>query len=163
MVPRPADPVSLALLNVECQPPGRVAGSRSEMPTYEYRCRDCGEQLEVVQAFTDDNLTECGTCGGSLRKLFSAVGISFKGSGFYKTDSRNGSGERKGDKADKGEKADKGDKASANGGGGAKEGGSSSSSEKGAGDAKPASAPAKDGSSTKAPDTAKAAKPAKTV
>ena len=61
------------------------------MPTYEYRCRDCGTQLEVVQAFTDDPLTECPECGGDLRKKFSAVGISFKGSGFYKNDSRSGS------------------------------------------------------------------------
>lgn len=58
------------------------------MPTYEYRCRDCGDDLEVVQAFTDDPLTECPSCGGTLKKVFGAVGISFKGSGFYKTDSR---------------------------------------------------------------------------
>jgi putative FmdB family regulatory protein len=58
------------------------------MPTYEYRCRNCGEPLEVVQAFTDDPLTECPACGGELRKVFQSVGIAFKGSGFYKTDSR---------------------------------------------------------------------------
>lgn len=58
------------------------------MPTYQYRCRDCGEDLEVVQSFTDDALTTCPACEGSLKKVFSAVGISFKGSGFYKTDSR---------------------------------------------------------------------------
>jgi putative FmdB family regulatory protein len=58
------------------------------MPTYEYRCRDCGEPLEVVQSFTDDPLTVCPACGGELRKVFQAVGIAFKGSGFYKTDSR---------------------------------------------------------------------------
>jgi putative FmdB family regulatory protein len=61
------------------------------VPTYEYRCKDCGTELEVVQSFTDDALTTCETCGGSLRKVFGNVGISFKGSGFYKTDSRNGS------------------------------------------------------------------------
>lgn len=61
------------------------------MPTYEYACRSCGSQLEVVQSFTDEPLTTCGECGGSLRKVFGAVGISFKGSGFYKTDSRKGS------------------------------------------------------------------------
>ncbi|CAA9215389.1 MAG: hypothetical protein AVDCRST_MAG20-347 [uncultured Acidimicrobiales bacterium] len=61
------------------------------MPTYEYACRSCGAQLEVVQSFTDDALTTCGACGGPLRKVFGAVGISFKGSGFYKTDSRKGS------------------------------------------------------------------------
>ncbi len=56
------------------------------MPTYEYRCRDCGEDLEVYQSFTEDALTECPKCGGSLRKLFGNVGISFKGTGFYKND-----------------------------------------------------------------------------
>ena len=58
------------------------------MPTYEYRCKDCGEHLEVVQAFTDDPLTECPNCGGPLRKVFGNIGITFKGSGFYKTDNR---------------------------------------------------------------------------
>ena len=58
------------------------------MPTYEYRCKECGEELEVVQAFTDDPLTECPNCGGPLRKVFGNIGITFKGSGFYKTDSR---------------------------------------------------------------------------
>ena len=62
------------------------------MPTYEYACRDCGEQLEVVQSFSDDALTECPACGGNLRKKFHAVGIAFKGSGFYKTDSRGSNG-----------------------------------------------------------------------
>ena len=61
------------------------------MPTYQYKCRDCGNDLEVVQAFSDDALTECPDCNGSLRKVFSAVGISFKGSGFYKTDARSSS------------------------------------------------------------------------
>ena len=58
------------------------------MPTYEYRCKDCGNDLEVVQSFTDDALTTCEACGGRLRKLFGNVGIAFKGSGFYKNDSR---------------------------------------------------------------------------
>ena len=58
------------------------------MPTYEYRCKECGEHLEVVQAFTDDPLTDCPACGGPLRKVFGNIGITFKGSGFYKTDSR---------------------------------------------------------------------------
>ena len=62
------------------------------MPTYEYRCKACGTELEVVQSFTDDALTTCESCGGELRKVFGAVGISFKGSGFYKNDSRSGSG-----------------------------------------------------------------------
>lgn len=58
------------------------------MPTYEYRCKACGEQLEVVQSFTDDPLTTHDACGGELRKVFGSVGIAFKGSGFYKNDSR---------------------------------------------------------------------------
>lgn len=58
------------------------------MPTYEYACKQCGEHLEVVQSFKDDALTECPNCGGVLRKVFGNVGIVFKGSGFYKTDSR---------------------------------------------------------------------------
>lgn len=58
------------------------------MPTYEYACRSCGEHLEVVQSFKDEPLTDCPACGGPLRKVFGAIGIAFKGSGFYKTDSR---------------------------------------------------------------------------
>jgi putative FmdB family regulatory protein len=61
------------------------------MPTYEYRCTECGEDLEAVQRFSDPALTTCPTCGGRLRKVFNAVGVVFKGSGFYRTDSRNGS------------------------------------------------------------------------
>ena len=61
------------------------------MPTYQYTCTECGEQVEVVQKFTDDALTVCTNCGGRLRKVFSPVGIVFKGSGFYRNDSRNGS------------------------------------------------------------------------
>jgi putative FmdB family regulatory protein len=58
------------------------------MPTYEYACKSCGEHLEVVQSFKDNALTTCPACGGPLRKVFGSIGISFKGSGFYKTDSR---------------------------------------------------------------------------
>ena len=58
------------------------------MPTYEYRCKECGEHLEVVQSFKDDALTTCPACGGPLRKVFGSIGIAFKGSGFYKNDSR---------------------------------------------------------------------------
>lgn len=61
------------------------------MPTYQYACTECGDQLEVVQKFSDDPLTVHDVCGGRLRKVFSPVGIVFKGSGFYRTDSRNGS------------------------------------------------------------------------
>jgi putative FmdB family regulatory protein len=58
------------------------------VPTYQYACTACGEQLEAVQSFSDPSMTECPACGGALRKVFSAVGVVFKGSGFYKTDSR---------------------------------------------------------------------------
>ena len=58
------------------------------MPTYQYRCTACGDELEVVQKFTDASLTTCPNCAGDLRKVFSAVGVVFKGSGFYSTDSR---------------------------------------------------------------------------
>jgi putative FmdB family regulatory protein len=58
------------------------------VPTYQYTCTDCGHDLEAVQKFTDDALTECPECAGRLRKVFSAVGVVFKGSGFYRTDSR---------------------------------------------------------------------------
>jgi putative FmdB family regulatory protein len=58
------------------------------VPTYEYACAECGERLEAVQKFSDDPLTVCPACGGRLRKVFSPVGIVFKGSGFYRNDSR---------------------------------------------------------------------------
>ncbi|MEK9520295.1 FmdB family zinc ribbon protein [Streptomyces sp. NPDC087908] len=61
------------------------------MPTYQYQCTECGEGLEAVQKFTDDALTECPQCQGRLKKVFSAVGIVFKGSGFYRNDSRGSS------------------------------------------------------------------------
>jgi len=58
------------------------------VPTYQYACTECGDRLEVVQRFSDDPLSVCAACGGRLRKVFSPVGIVFKGSGFYRTDSR---------------------------------------------------------------------------
>jgi putative FmdB family regulatory protein len=61
------------------------------VPTYQYTCTECGEPVEAVQKFSDAPLTVCAACGGRLRKVFSPVGIVFKGSGFYRTDSRNGS------------------------------------------------------------------------
>ena len=72
------------------------------MPTYEYACTACGHRLEAVQSFTDDPLTECPECGSALRKVYGAVGIVLKGSGFYKTDSRaasagTGSGKKSGE------------------------------------------------------------------
>jgi putative FmdB family regulatory protein len=79
------------------------------LPTYEYACTACGHRLDAVQKFTDDPLTECPECGSPLRKVYGAVGIVLKGSGFYKTDSRaaagsNGSG-KKGADASNGDSA----------------------------------------------------------
>jgi len=61
------------------------------VPTYQYSCTECGERIEAVQKFTDEPLQVCSACGGKLRKVFSPVGIVFKGSGFYRNDSRSGS------------------------------------------------------------------------
>jgi putative FmdB family regulatory protein len=126
------------------------------VPTYQYACTECGEQLEKVQKFSDDPLTVCPNCNGRLRKVFSPVGIVFKGSGFYRTDSRSGpvAGGKDGagkdsagkdggkdgkEKADSGSKSDssasksessgdKSDKSSAKSGSSGKDSGSSSSS-----------------------------------
>jgi putative FmdB family regulatory protein len=66
--------------------------SGGPVPTYQYSCTECGEPLEAVQSFSDPALTECPKCGGQLRKRFNSVGIVFKGSGFYRNDSRSGTG-----------------------------------------------------------------------
>ena len=67
------------------------------MPTYQYACTACGHRFEAVQSFSDASLTDCPECTGRLRKVFSSVGIVFKGSGFYRTDSRSTSGDKNGD------------------------------------------------------------------
>lgn len=96
------------------------------MPKYQYQCKDCGEALEVQQSFSDDALTVCPACEGELRKVFNAVGVVFKGSGFYRNDSRSTSSSS--DSA----------KSSSSGTSSASSGGSASST-----DSKPAAAPAK--------------------
>ncbi|TWP38631.1 FmdB family zinc ribbon protein [Leekyejoonella antrihumi] len=58
------------------------------MPTYAYACKDCGHRFDIVQAFTDDTLSSCPECGGTLKKVWGSVGVVFKGSGFYRNDSR---------------------------------------------------------------------------
>ncbi|RIV30875.1 FmdB family transcriptional regulator [Micromonospora radicis] len=63
------------------------------MPTYQYACTACGHQLEAVQSFSDEPLTDCPACEGRLRKVFNSVGVVFKGSGFYRTDSRSSGSE----------------------------------------------------------------------
>ncbi|MGI9032101.1 MAG: FmdB family zinc ribbon protein [Acidimicrobiales bacterium] len=117
------------------------------MPTYEYACKSCGEHLEVVQSFKEDALTTCPACGGVLRKVFGSIGIAFKGSGFYRTDSRGGATKKESDK-DKGadkpaakDKADKADKAT----------GDKAKGDKGD---KAAASPTKADSKTKAPQAA---------
>lgn len=82
------------------------------MPTYQYACTECGHRFEQVQSFSDDALTECPQCQGRLRKLFNAVGVVFKGSGFYRNDSREAAGKGGstvptggGDKSEKSEKS----------------------------------------------------------
>ena len=113
------------------------------MPTYQYACTACDERLEAVQSFTDAPLTQCPACSGALRKVFSAVGVVFKGSGFYKTDSR---GKTNG--AAKTEKSDKPDAAAA------KADSSSSSSSSGNSSSSPASSsPAASSSSSSSSST----------
>ena len=96
------------------------------MPTYQYRCTACDHRFEAVQSFSDASLTTCPACTGTLRKVFSSVGIVFKGSGFYRTDSRSGSGSTVGG----GDAPNKNgaDKNSAAKDGGAKDGGSGNGS-----------------------------------
>jgi putative FmdB family regulatory protein len=95
------------------------------MPTYEYACTECGDRTEVVQSISDPPLTTCTVCGGTLRKVFSPVGIVFKGSGFYRTDSRGKAPAAK-DKAKKPAGTNSGSKSSSS------DGGSSSSTTKAA-------------------------------
>jgi putative FmdB family regulatory protein len=126
------------------------------VPTYQYACTSCAEQVEKVQRFSDDPLTVCPACGGALRKVFSPVGIVFKGSGFYRTDSRKASvataddkgakdGKPKGSDGNSSEKnGSSPDSGSASSGG---SGGSASSDTKKSADTK-SSQPAKAGSST---------------
>ena len=84
----------LALSAFECQsarlPARPSVPPEGHVPTYQYACTACDHRFEAVQSFTDASLTECPACSGRLRKVFSSVGIVFKGSGFYRTDSRSG-------------------------------------------------------------------------
>jgi putative FmdB family regulatory protein len=116
------------------------------MPTYQYRCSECGDELEAVQKFTDPALTECPACAGRLRKVFNAVGVVFKGSGFYRTDSR--AADTKADSTTTDTKADATEKSSEK-----KSSETGSSSEKSAGK-QPATAGSSSGSSSGASSTA---------
>jgi putative FmdB family regulatory protein len=112
------------------------------VPTYRYRCEDCGKDFEVWQSIKDDALTEHDACGGELKKVLSAAGIVLKGPGFYKTDSRSGSGngktatkerDRKPEKSEKsdGSSSGSGGSGSTGGTGGTESSGSSGSSRSG--------------------------------
>ena len=92
------------------------------MPTYSYRCTECDNAFDIHQAFTDDTLTVCEVCGGRLRKLFNTIGVTFNGSGFYRTDSR-ADGAKSGSDA-----AGGGSSSSGSSSGGSSSGGSSGSS-----------------------------------
>jgi putative FmdB family regulatory protein len=140
---------------LECSPEGTV-------PTYQYRCTECGEDLEVVQKFSDEPLTVCPACQGPLRKVFSPVGIVFKGSGFYRTDSRKGSGSGDGEKKkDKepaaGKSADAADSGKSSANGSSSTGpDSSSSSSSSSGESSPSSGKSEKSSSSAAPAASKA-------
>ena len=99
------------------------------MPTYQYACTECEHEFEAVQKFSDDALTECPSCTGKLRKVFSAVGVVFKGSGFYRTDSRAGaSPDTKSEKSEKKAEAPSSGKASSSTASGSSDSSGSSSS-----------------------------------
>ncbi|MEB3050726.1 FmdB family zinc ribbon protein [Mycolicibacter sp. MYC123] len=101
------------------------------MPTYSYACTECGNRFDVVQAFTDDALTTCDQCNGRLRKIFGKVGVVFKGSGFYRTDSR-----------ESGKSSSNGSSPAAKSDSGSTAGEKSASTEKSSSDSKPADKPA---------------------
>jgi len=123
------------------------------VPTYQYACTACGHRFEAVQSFSDSSLTDCPECAGRLRKVFSSVGIVFKGSGFYRTDSRSGgsgkdSGKDSGkEKVAAGTSSDSGDSKGSSG--------SDSSTKKA--DSKPTSAPSSAPSTSSAPAAAASA------
>ena len=114
------------------------------MPTYSYRCTDCSTAFDIQQAFTDDSLTVCPSCEGRLRKVFSAVGVTFNGSGFYRTDSRSGTAATGG----------KGSEKSGDSGSGSTGSGDTGAGKTGSGNAKAATA----APSTSAPAAAPAAR-----
>ncbi|GII89560.1 FmdB family transcriptional regulator [Sphaerisporangium siamense] len=118
------------------------------MPTYQYACTACGEGLEVTQRFTDDPLTTCPSCSGKLRKVFSAVGIVFKGSGFYRTDNRSS-----GSSASTTSPSAKSESNGSSGSGSSDSGSSKSGSESGSGKKEPAAASSSTSSSSSGSST----------
>jgi putative FmdB family regulatory protein len=129
------------------------------VPTYAYACTECGHDFEAVQSFSDDSLTECPQCSGRLRKVFSNVGIVFKGSGFYRTDSRTDKGTDKGaDKAEAGTKDGAGGKDGGSKDGGTKDGGTKEAAAKADGGAKAGAGSGSKGAGTSSPSTPAPAK-----
>ena len=115
------------------------------MPTYSYECTECGNRFDTVQAFTDDTLTTCEKCSGRLRKLFNSVGIVFKGSGFYRTDSREAGQKAKSSAngsstSDLGSSSTSGDKNGSSSASGDKNGSSSASGDKSSKSSSPSTA-----------------------
>jgi putative FmdB family regulatory protein len=100
------------------------------VPTYQYACKECDHQFEAVQSFSDASLTDCPECSGRLRKLFGSVGVIFKGSGFYRTDSRSGSNGKSGGNGAAKSNGSSNGSASASGDSGASDKSASSSSSK---------------------------------
>jgi putative FmdB family regulatory protein len=123
------------------------------MPTYSYRCTQCSTAFDIQQAFTDDSLTDCPTCQGLLRKIFSAVGVTFNGSGFYRTDSR-------ADGANKSAKAGASAKSSGSSGSSDSGGSGSSDSSGGSGSTSTSGGTSGSGGSTSTPATKTATSPA---
>ncbi|MBA4022874.1 MAG: FmdB family transcriptional regulator [Gordonia sp.] len=119
------------------------------MPTYSYACTQCDNRFDIVQSFTDDSLTECPQCAGKLRKLFNSVGIVFKGSGFYRNDSRSASSssEAGSSSSDSSSKSESGSKDSGSKDSGSKDKAASTSK----------SSDSSSSSSSSSPSTAKAA------
>ncbi|TDD91938.1 FmdB family transcriptional regulator [Saccharopolyspora karakumensis] len=98
------------------------------MPTYQYACTECDHRFEQVQSFSEDSLTECPQCNGRLRKLFNAVGIVFKGSGFYRTDNRSSSSSNASGSSSSSSSSDSGSSSSSSSSDSSPSGSSSSSS-----------------------------------
>lgn len=106
------------------------------MPTYSYRCTECDNAFDIHQAFTDDTLSVCEVCGGKLRKLFNTIGVTFNGSGFYRTDSRaagQGSSGSKGSRSDGSSSSGSGSSSSGSSGSGSSGSGPSGSGSSGSG------------------------------
>ncbi|HWD71889.1 MAG TPA: FmdB family zinc ribbon protein [Actinomycetota bacterium] len=116
------------------------------MPTYEYACKSCGQHVEVVQSFKDDPLKTCAVCGGPLRKVFGSIGIAFKGSGFYRNDSRPAASSSSDKSSSDQSSSDKGssDKSSSDTGASDKSSSEKGASDKGAADKGSSSAPSSD-------------------